>query len=53
VLVPKQQSESIIAKFKEANVPHNLIIKEGGGHGWKDMEVEEKIFLDWFNKYLK
>ena len=53
VLVPKQQSESIIAKFKEANVPNNLIIKEGGGHGWKDMEVEEKIFLDWFNKYLK
>ena len=53
VLVPKQQSESIIAKFKEANVPNNLIIKEGGSHGWKDMEVEEKFFLDWFNKYLK
>jgi acetyl esterase/lipase len=53
VLVPKQQSESIISKFKEANVPNNLIIKEGGSHGWKDMEVEEKFFLDWFNKYLK
>ncbi len=53
MLVPKQQSESIIAKYKEANVPNNLIIKEGGGHGWKDMEIEEKIFLDWFNKYLK
>jgi acetyl esterase/lipase len=53
MLVPKQQSESIIAKFKEANVPNNFIIKEGGGHGWKDMDVEEKFFLDWFNKYLK
>ncbi len=53
VLVPKQQSESIIAKFKEANVPCNLIIKTGGGHGWRYREVEEKNFLDWFDKYLK
>lgn len=53
VLVPKQQSESIIAKFKEAKVPCNLIIKEGGGHGWRKREVEEKNFLDWFDKYLK
>ena len=53
MLVPKQQSESIIEKFKEANVTSSLIIKEGGSHGWKDMEVEEKFFLDWFDKYLK
>jgi len=53
VLVPKQQSESIIAKFKEAKVPSNLIIKEGGTHGWRNREVEEKNFLDWFDKYLK
>lgn len=53
MLVPKQQSESIIARFKETNVPCKLIIKEGGSHGWKDMEVEEKNFLDWFDKYLK
>ena len=53
VLVPKQQSESIIAKFKEAKVPSNLIIKEGGAHGWRNREVEEKFFLDWFDKYLK
>ncbi len=53
MLVPKQQSESIIEKFKEAKVPNNLIIKEGGSHGWKDMQVEEKFFVDWFDKYLK
>ena len=53
VLVPKQQSESIIAKFKEAKVPCNLIIKEGGAHGWRNREVEEQKFLDWFDKYLK
>ncbi len=53
VLVPKQQSESIIAKFKEAKVPCKLIIKEGGAHGWRNREVEEMSFLDWFDKYLK
>jgi len=53
MLVPKQQSESIIEKLKAANVPNKLVIKEGGSHGWKDMEVEEKYFLDWFDKYLK
>jgi acetyl esterase/lipase len=52
ILVPKQQSESIIAKFKETKVPCNLIIKEGGGHGWRNREEEEKNFLDWFDKYL-
>lgn len=53
VLVPKQQSESIIEKFKEAKVPNKLIIKEGGTHGWKDMQVEEQFFVEWFDKYLK
>ena len=52
-LVPKQQSESIIEKFKAAKVTCNLIIKEGGSHGWPNREVEEKNFVDWFNKYLK
>ena len=53
VLVPKQQSESIIAKFKAAGVTNELIIKEGGGHGWRNREVEEKNFVEWFDKYLK
>lgn len=52
-LVPKQQSESIIEKLKAAKVTCNLIIKEGGSHGWPNREVEEKNFVDWFNKYLK
>lgn len=53
MLVPKQQSESIIEKFKEVKVPNKLIIKEGGTHGWRNREVEEQHFLDWFDKYLK
>ena len=51
--VPLQQSETIIKKLKEANVPSDLIIKSGGGHGWKNRDVEEKNLVDWFDKYLK
>ena len=51
--VPFQQSESIIKKLKDANVPNRFIIKNGGGHGWKNKEVEEKNFVDWFDKYLR
>ena len=53
VVVPKQQAEIIIAKLKAAKVTSNLIIKEGGGHGWRNREVEEKNFVNWFDKYLK
>ncbi|HMI79049.1 MAG TPA: alpha/beta hydrolase, partial [Ferruginibacter sp.] len=53
IIVPLQQSETIIARLKEANVPTNLIIKNGGGHGWRNRETEEKNFVDWFDKYLK
>jgi acetyl esterase/lipase len=51
--VPLQQSETLIEKLKAANIPNKLIIKKDGGHGWKNMEVEEKNFIDWFDKYLK
>jgi len=53
IVVPMQQSESIIAKFKEAKVPCEFIVKDGGGHGWRNREVEEKNFVAWFDKYLK
>ncbi|MBL0183183.1 MAG: alpha/beta hydrolase [Chitinophagaceae bacterium] len=53
IVVPTQQSESIIAKFREAKVPCEFMIKDGGGHGWRNREVEEKNFVTWFDKYLK
>ncbi|HMK04702.1 MAG TPA: alpha/beta hydrolase [Ferruginibacter sp.] len=53
MLVPLQQSETIIARLKAANVPTDLIIKNGGSHGWRNREIEEKNFVDWFDKYLK
>jgi len=51
--VPLQQSESIIARFKETGVPHNFILKKGGRHNGDDMNPEWQQFVDWFDKYLK
>jgi acetyl esterase/lipase len=53
IVVPRQQSESIIARFKESKVTCSLIIKEGGGHGWRNREVEEMNFVNWFDTHLK
>lgn len=51
--VPLQQSESLVKKLREANVPVSLTIKKGAGHGWDRTEEEIKMFIDWFDKHLK
>ncbi len=52
-LVPLEQSEAIMQRFKEAGVDAKLVIKEGAGHGWRDMSKDMELFADWFDKYLK
>jgi acetyl esterase/lipase len=52
LLVPLQQSQLIIEKFKEANVPCELVIKPRGAHGWPDISRDVPAFVDWFDKYL-
>lgn len=53
-LVPIQQSQAFIAKLKELNVPCELVVKKGGGHGWIDGIVDNFNHLcDWFDLYLK
>ncbi len=53
-LVPLQQSEIILEKFKEAGVPAELVVKKGAGHGvWPSMLIQDfGAFADWFDKYL-
>ena len=51
-LVPIQQSESIMSKFKEAGVPAKLITKPGAGHGWPNVSDDVKYLADWFDEYL-
>ena len=51
--VPVQQSQTFIAKLKEAGVTNNFVIKKGGRHNPDDMQPELNEFVDWFDKYLK
>lgn len=54
-LVPLQQSEIIVEKFKEAGVPAELVVKKGAGHGvWPSMLIQDfGMFADWFDKHLQ
>lgn len=52
-LVPLQQSERIMARFKEVGVPAELIVKQGAGHGWPTILLDVDKFADWFDKHLK
>jgi len=51
-LVPIQQAEIIIARFKEVKVPCELVVKPGAVHGWAGMEKDRLTMADWFDKYL-
>ena len=52
LLVPYNQSISFINKLKEYNVPCELIIKDGAGHGWPHNKSDEEAMVNWFEKYL-
>jgi acetyl esterase/lipase len=51
-LVPLQQSEILVAKYKQAGVPARLIVKPGAAHGWQGMDKDLTTFADWFDTYL-
>lgn len=52
-LVPIQQAEIIVNKFKEVGVPAELVVKQGAGHGWVDIGKDIPTLADWFDKYLR
>jgi acetyl esterase/lipase len=51
-LVPIQQAELIIEKFKSANVPCELVVKANAGHGWPTIGADLETLADWFDKHL-
>ena len=51
-IVPYQQAEIIIEKFKDVGVPCELITRKGQDHGWADIHKDILIFADWFDKHL-
>jgi dipeptidyl aminopeptidase/acylaminoacyl peptidase len=51
-LVPLQQSEAIMDRFKEAGVPAELVVKKGGTHGGIEFLTEFNRLPNWFDKHL-
>jgi acetyl esterase/lipase len=51
-LVPPQQSQLLMDRLQELGVPHELVVKKGGSHGWPDMLSDYPKLADWFEKYL-
>jgi acetyl esterase/lipase len=53
-LVPLQQSETFVAKLKEAGVETKLVVKKGAGHGWgPEMLKDLDQFIAWFDRHLQ
>jgi acetyl esterase/lipase len=52
-LVPLQQSETFVARMKEAGVEAKLVVKPGFGHGWLTLGRDLADFADWFDAHLK
>ncbi len=51
--VPYEQSERFVAKLAENNVPHQLITRKNAGHKWPDMNKDDVLRADWFDKHLQ
>lgn len=51
-VVPKNQSDEIVASLRKRNVPHEYHIFEGEGHGWRKTETIEKYYT-LTEKFLK
>jgi acetyl esterase/lipase len=52
-LVPIQQAQLVMDKLEELKIPHELVVRPGVEHGWKDWQKETTVLADWFDKYLK
>ncbi|MGQ0633394.1 MAG: alpha/beta hydrolase fold domain-containing protein [Planctomycetaceae bacterium] len=52
LLVPFQQAELMVAKFKECDVPVELVVRPGAVHGWAGLDKDVLLLADWFDKYL-
>jgi acetyl esterase/lipase len=51
-LVPIQQAQLLCEKLKAVNVPNELVVRPGKGHGWAELPKDISILADWFDKHL-
>jgi len=52
-LVPKQQSETFVARATAAGATAKLVIKPGAAHGWGNQAADMVSMADWFDEYLR
>ena len=52
-LVPIQQSDTFVAKAKEAGATAQLVVKPGAAHGWADRQPDYEQFAEWFDAHLR
>ena len=52
--VVPQMALELSAAFIKAQIPHRLVLFEGGDHGLNEFDNEvDEMAKHWFNKYLK
>jgi dipeptidyl aminopeptidase/acylaminoacyl peptidase len=52
-LVPIQQAEAIVGKFKEVGVRSELLTRPKRGHDLVGIEKDVAAMTDWFDEHLK
>ena len=52
-LVPLDQSERFQAEARKLGRPVELVVHQGGKHGWLSMVWDIRRFADWFDQYLR
>lgn len=53
LMVPLQQSKTMLAALQAQQVPAELVIKKGGGHPWPTIHEEVVTLADWFDRQLR
>ena len=54
-VVPREQSDSIVASLRSRGIPHVYHVYEGEGHGWRKAETIEAFYghvLDFLKQYV-
>jgi dipeptidyl aminopeptidase/acylaminoacyl peptidase len=52
-VVPIQQSEVLVERYKAVGIPYELVVKPGAEHGWPNENLDREKMAVWFDKYLK
>lgn len=51
--VPVQQSQRLIERLNDANVPARLVVREGVGHAYPGWEADAGLIAEWFDVHLR